>query len=131
MWNAAWPRKAPKGWIVRKPLCARTLRMPGSNCGAIWPGGNADVMKHPSEASLALFAGGDLGRLRRGNIERHMAACSECRHDISEFSALRTDAGVLAELPELSWDRLAAEMKANIRLGLEAGECVTEHTAPR
>jgi hypothetical protein len=30
----------------------------------------------------------------------------------------------LAEPPELPWNRLAAEMKANIRLGLAAGECV-------
>ena len=30
----------------------------------------------------------------------------------------------LAELPEISWNRMAAEIKANIRLGLEAGECV-------
>jgi hypothetical protein len=27
-------------------------------------------------------------------------------------------------MPEVPWNRLAAEMKANIRLGLEAGECV-------
>jgi hypothetical protein len=30
----------------------------------------------------------------------------------------------LAETPEIPWNRLAAEMKANIRLGLAAGECV-------
>ena len=30
----------------------------------------------------------------------------------------------LAEVPDLPWDRLAAEMKANINLGLAAGECV-------
>jgi hypothetical protein len=31
-----------------------------------------------------------------------------------------------AEMPELNWGSLAAEMRANIRLGLEAGECVRE-----
>jgi len=30
----------------------------------------------------------------------------------------------LAETPEVPWNRLAAEMRANIRLGLAAGECV-------
>jgi hypothetical protein len=30
----------------------------------------------------------------------------------------------LGEVPEAGWARLAAEMKANIRLGLAAGECV-------
>ena len=36
----------------------------------------------------------------------------------------------LAETPEISWNRLAAEMKANIRLGLAAGECVRTGQAP-
>jgi anti-sigma factor RsiW len=86
-------------------------------------------MKHPNEASLALFAGGELGRLRRWRIERHVNACAECRRDISDFSALRAEAVALAELPEIAWNPVAAEMKANIRLGLEAGECVTRRTA--
>jgi hypothetical protein len=30
----------------------------------------------------------------------------------------------LAEVPELPWGLMAAEMRANIRLGLSAGECV-------
>ena len=30
----------------------------------------------------------------------------------------------LAELPDVQWNRIAAEMRANIRLGLAAGECV-------
>jgi hypothetical protein len=32
----------------------------------------------------------------------------------------------IAELPEVQWNRLAAEMRANIRLGLAAGECIRE-----
>ncbi len=31
----------------------------------------------------------------------------------------------LAKLPELPWNQMAAEMGANIRLGLSAGECVS------
>ena len=87
------------------------------------------MMKHPSEANLALFAGGELGRLRRWRIERHVTACAECRRDISEFSALRAETTALAKLPEIAWNAVAVEMKANIRLGLEAGECVTPRAA--
>ena len=83
------------------------------------------MSRHPSEASLALYAGGELNRWRRWRIERHVAACAECRRDISAFSALRAETRAMAELPEVSWEPMAAEMRANIRLGLEAGECVT------
>jgi hypothetical protein len=37
---------------------------------------------------------------------------------------------VLSEIPEISWNRMAAEMKANIRLGLAAGECVRTSELP-
>jgi len=89
------------------------------------------MRKHPSEASLALFAGGELSRWQRWNVGRHVEDCEQCRSEIQEFSALREDAAAFAGLPAVPWERLAAEMKANIRLGLEAGECVTEHPAPR
>jgi Putative zinc-finger len=89
------------------------------------------MVKHPSEMDLALFAGGELRRWRRWRVERHLAGCDECRRDVSDFSALRTESATLAGLPEVPWDRLAAEMRANIRLGLEAGECVNPHLAPR
>jgi hypothetical protein len=88
------------------------------------------MMKHPSEANLALFAGGELGSLQRWSIARHVAACVECARDVSEFSALRDEAAELSELPEVPWGSLTAEIKANIRLGLEAGECVTRRSLP-
>ena len=87
------------------------------------------MSRHPSEASLALYVGGELSRWRRWRIERHVAVCAECRRDVSAFSALRAETRDLAELPEVSWEPMAAEMRANIRLGLEAGECVTPHPA--
>ncbi len=89
------------------------------------------MMKHPSQTNLALFAGGELGRWTRWSVERHVGICGECRRDISDFSALRAEAAVLAELPEVSWAALAADMKANIRLGLEAGECVSPRPVTR
>jgi hypothetical protein len=89
------------------------------------------MRKHPSEANLALLAGGELSRWTRWNVERHVGMCDECRREISDFSALRAKSAVLADLPEVAWSPLAAEMKANIRLGLEAGECVSPHPVSR
>jgi hypothetical protein len=73
---------------------------------------------------LALHAGGDLGAFSRWRTERHLAKCGQCREEVAAFSATREITTDLAELPDLNWNRLAAEMKANIRLGLAAGECV-------
>ena len=84
------------------------------------------MSRHPSEADLALLAGGDLRGWRRWSVARHVAGCGQCQREVAEFSSLREEVHVMAEMPEVSWSSLAAEMRANIRLGLEAGECVTE-----
>ena len=84
-------------------------------------------MKHPHEDDLALYAGHDLNFLSERLVARHVARCGECRRTVDAFASLRASAAQLNELPaELNWNRLASEMKANIRLGLEAGECVGE-----
>ena len=83
-------------------------------------------MKHPGEATLALYAGQDLGPLARWRTRRHLARCARCREEVAEFSALRMEVSDLAELPDISWNRLAVEMKANIHVGLAAGECVRD-----
>jgi hypothetical protein len=91
-------------------------------------------MKHPSEAALALHAGDDLSAWARWRVNRHLNRCERCRDEVAAFHALREIVPDLSETPELGWGRLAAEMKANIRLGLAAGECVrngdTPSTAP-
>ncbi len=81
-------------------------------------------MKHPNQATLALHAGGDLGLIGRWRTRRHLARCAECREEIARFEELRQLLPSLDDPQELHWNRLAAEMKANIRLGLAAGECV-------
>lgn len=81
-------------------------------------------MRHPNQATLALHAGGDLGRWRGWITARHVAGCDRCRNEVAAFQEIRDILPELAEIPEIAWERLAAEMKANIRLGLEAGECV-------
>jgi hypothetical protein len=84
---------------------------------------------HVRETDLALYASGDVSLWQRAAIHLHVRQCERCREVVSEF---RVDARVLrdasAVIPEgVDWARLSAEMTANIRVGLEAGECV----APR
>lgn len=81
-------------------------------------------MTHPSSSILALYAGEDLGWFARRRTGRHLAHCSQCRREVAAFASVRESLAALNELPVISWSRMAAEMKANIRLGLEAGECV-------
>jgi anti-sigma factor RsiW len=81
-------------------------------------------MRHPKQATLALHAGGDLGAFARWRTERHLASCIRCRDEVAEFDAMRRNMADLLEMPEVPWTRIAEEMRANIRLGLEAGECV-------
>jgi len=87
-------------------------------------------MKHPNQSTLALFAGGDLGYFARWKTERHLANCDLCGAEVASFEAIREISTDLAEVPEVSWSGLEAEMKANIRLGLVAGECVRLADAP-
>jgi len=85
-----------------------------------------EALQHPSTVDLALYSGGDCGRIQKWRIGRHVSACVTCRSEVDAFHraelALCKEA---AELPAgLRWDRLAEEMTANIHLGVEAGECV-------
>jgi hypothetical protein len=85
-------------------------------------------MRHPNQATLALHAGGDLGRFARWRVERHLANCEACCGEVAAFEGTRRMVSELSDLPEVPWNLLAAEMKANIRLGLAAGECVRGET---
>jgi anti-sigma factor RsiW len=87
-------------------------------------------MKHPNLAALALHAGGDLAPLARWRVGRHLAKCASCRRELAAFGAAREILPEMAAIPEAPWNRLAAEMKANIRLGLAAGECVRAEDLP-
>jgi hypothetical protein len=80
-------------------------------------------MNHPRENDLALLAGGEAGRIRRFLLDRHVRTCADCRDTIAEYQELRTGLAKV-ELPDLNWNFLASDMRANIRLGLEAGACV-------
>jgi hypothetical protein len=87
-------------------------------------------MNHLNQATLALHAGGDLGPIARWRTNRHLAHCERCRDEVAAYSGLREILPELGEMPEVPWNRLSAEMKANIRLGLAAGECVRVNEVP-
>lgn len=81
---------------------------------------------HPSEIELAQYSGGDLSLWKRWAVTRHVRTCVRCREALDDFAAAGDELRALSdELPAgVNWTRLSAEMKANIRLGLAAGECV-------
>lgn len=91
-------------------------------------------MTHPREHDLALLAGGEAGPIRRFLLDRHVRDCADCRRRIAEYHELRDHLAEIELPPELqnaNWNFVAAEMRANIRLGLEAGACVREERVPR
>lgn len=82
--------------------------------------------RHPLESALALYAGGDLRFVERVRVNLHLRRCDACRAHLESFAAARERLAAERDaLPEdLNWDRLAAEMTGNVRVGLAAGECV-------
>ncbi len=86
-------------------------------------------MKHLAETELALYRSGDLNAWEWPAAKLHLSRCAICKERLDTYrdDMVRTR-DLVNQLPEgLDWDRLAAEMTANIRVGLAAGECV----APR
>ena len=87
-------------------------------------------MPHPDQVTLALHAGGDLGPIARWRTSRHITHCDRCRGEVAAFAEMIEVLPELAEMPEVPWSSLSGEMKANIRLGLAAGECVRPGDVP-
>lgn len=91
------------------------------------------MTRHVTETDLALYAAGDLPFWRVLPARFHVRQCEACRGLVEALRAdreeLRRSAGNMPA--QVDWDQLAAEMTANIRVGLAAGECVTprEHKA--
>ncbi len=84
---------------------------------------------HIAETTLALYVSGDLPLWRRALVGLHVARCSWCRQmtEIYRDDRLRVREMASQMPPGVNWDKLSAEITANIRVGLAAGECV----APR
>lgn len=88
---------------------------------------------HVKETDLALFLSGDMGAWKWLVVQFHISKCEQCR---ARVQAYRLDRERLkregSELPAgLDWERLSAEMTANIRVGLAAGECVAPRSRRR
>jgi len=83
-------------------------------------------MTHPLQSDLALYSTGDLALWRQPLVRVHLSGCDACRSWVAAFDSDRESIRrVASEMPHgLNWDRMAAEMAANVRVGLEAGECV-------
>jgi hypothetical protein len=84
-------------------------------------------MRHPDERQIALYAGGEAGWIEGLSIRRHLAQCRSCGELANAYrrdrEAIRQEAETLP--PGMNWERVAAEMTGNIRVGLAAGECVS------
>ena len=83
-------------------------------------------MPHPDLRQLALLAGGDLPWWQRYRLSLHTRNCESCRQEIEALDESRSFVVENTEsLPGfVDWDRLAGEMRANIQVGLEAGEAI-------
>ena len=85
------------------------------------------MKQHLKETELALAASGDGGVWAGFRLRRHLKGCTECQLAMESFTDLRGALSAdLARGP--NWDERALEMRANIRLALEAGECVREQS---
>ena len=88
------------------------------------------MKQHPELADLALYSGRDLPLLQRWSVGRHLAHCPACCAEVAAFRALA--AAPVAEnfIPNIAWEPLANEMRANIFLGLEASEAISAYRRP-
>src|ERR1019366_543258 len=65
-------------------------------------------------------------RMSRGGLTerpsaRHLSGCQRCTAEVAAFVRFRETLPELKQIPEVPWNRVAAEMRANIRLSLAAG----------
>jgi len=90
-------------------------------------------VKHPSETLLALYAGGECGLLQRLRVRLHLRSCESCRAEVESFGDSRDwFQAAASEVPNnVDWERLSGEMRANIHVGLAAGEAVASPAPER
>ncbi len=81
-------------------------------------------MNHPVENDLALLAGGDAAWFRRILLQTPRAGRATIAGKRWRIIGICADAVADFEPPEMNWNALAVEMRANIGVGLEAGACV-------
>jgi hypothetical protein len=86
--------------------------------------------QHPDLADLALFAGRDLPFWKQWQVRRHVSQCPFCSAEVASFRKIASEPIADELLPDVSWEPLASEMRANIRLGLEASEAIAAYRRP-
>ncbi len=88
-------------------------------------------MMRLSEKEIALLAANDAGLWLRLKARLASRGTHSLRSERAAYSSIRAQMPRFRELPEyFAWDDLAAEMKANILVGVEAGEAIRTRPAP-
>jgi hypothetical protein len=86
--------------------------------------------QHPDLADLALFAGRDLPFWKQWQVRRHVSNCPACSAEVASFRNVASQPIAEEMIPAINWEPLASEMRANIRLGLEASEAIAAYRRP-
>lgn len=63
------------------------------------------------EHTIALHAGGDLGRLRRWLVDRQLARCPQCKAAVSEYSEVLDDLARAHSVPEVDFAALSHNVR--------------------
>jgi len=68
---------------------------------------------HPTETLLNEYVDGTIGPAERGDVDRHLAGCGECRALVDDLQAIRAGAAALdpRDPPVRAWSRLERAMR--------------------
>jgi len=77
------------------------------------------TQQHPDEKELALYSTSDLNLVDRLRVGWHLRSCAHCAREVDTVAATVSEIRSRSEAfpAAFEWDRLAAEMTANIHLG--------------
>lgn len=71
----------------------------------------SDSWRCLDEHTIALHAGGDLGRLRRWLADRHLARCPQCKAAVSDYAGVLDDLARARPVPAIDFDALAHNVR--------------------
>ena len=66
---------------------------------------------HLDERTIALYAGGDLGRIRRWLANRHLSRCPICRDAVAAYSDVLSRLAEAPPVPEIDFSALAHNVR--------------------
>ena len=73
---------------------------------------------HLDERTIALYAGGDLGRFRRWLANRHLSRCPICRDAVEAYSAVLSRIAEAPPVPEIDFSALAHNVRVTAEQSL-------------